>query len=64
MLAASIFLFPSILAPANTYRKSYKIPSLCHCKPQSVPHGLSYYMTTAEFLFPNYSPSAKHPHAL
>lgn len=63
MFAASIFLFPSIQAPANTYRRSYKIPPLCHCKPQGVPHGLSYYMTSAECLFPNYSP-AKHHHAL
>lgn len=61
MFAASIFLFPSVLAPANTYRRSYKIPSLCYCKLQSVPHGLSYYMTTAECLFPNYS-LAKHHH--
>lgn len=36
MSTGSFFPFLSILALANTYCKSYKIPSLCYHKPKSV----------------------------
>lgn len=57
MFAGSFFPFFSIVAPANTYCKSYKILSCVTANLTVFPHELSYYVKSAGCLFPNYCPS-------